>query len=83
MAWTYSDYPSQATDALRLARARLFKTEIINAITADVSADGKSRGNTPLNALLTAVNADIMEYERAVGRGSAGVLRADLRGGTG
>lgn len=70
MAWTYSDYETQATDELRLARARLFKSELINAIGPSVSADGKSRDSGQINTLLNRVDADIRRLEAAVPGGS-------------
>lgn len=42
MAWTYSDWHSQSTDSARLTRLRLYMSELESAITAGVSADGKS-----------------------------------------
>lgn len=63
MAWTNSDYMTKTTPALRLAAARAFHTEIIDKITADVSSDGKSKGNSPYTALLERVSQDIDKLE--------------------
>jgi hypothetical protein len=82
MAWTYSDYPSQTTDALRLARARQFLGELMGSVRADVSADGLSRSSGSLNELIRQVRDDIAAYERRTGAGdSARALLTDLRGG--
>jgi hypothetical protein len=46
MAWTYSDFEDTATyttAAARLARLNLHIGEVQAAVSADVSADGKSR----------------------------------------
>lgn len=67
MAWTNADYMTKETPALRLAAARAFHTEIINQITADVSSDGKSKGNSPLTTLLERVTKDIERLEGQTG----------------
>lgn len=80
MAWTNAGYPSEVTDALRLTKARLFKTELMNAIQADVGDSGKSRSSASLNTLLAEVNRDIATYEARTGDDGSGpaVLVADL-----
>jgi hypothetical protein len=80
MAWTYSGFRSEATDAARLTMARLFAQEISDKITADVSADGKSRASSPLNSLLASTEAYIDKLESSVGRGAPAISVADLRG---
>ena len=52
MATTYHDWSEQATPALRLARLRLYKSEISAMLGApDVSADGKAVDRNALNSL--------------------------------
>ena len=82
MAWTYHDYPTQATLALRLERARLFQSEIMLATTANIAAGGgKSRESDSLVQLLDRILADIAKYEAALGVDGKGlgVTLADLR----
>jgi hypothetical protein len=79
--YTYSAYMSQSTPALRLAMARLFHSEITDQILADLTAGGgKSRTNTPLNALMERVTADIAALERQAGdQGGPRVVYSDVR----
>lgn len=51
MAWTYSNWRSLTTTAARAARLALYIQEVEDKITADIAADGKSRGSHPLVAL--------------------------------
>lgn len=52
MAWTYANYNSQGTTALRLTTLRLHMDEVGAQISAAVTADGKSRNTADLVAYL-------------------------------
>ena len=84
MTWTYSNYMTLATPALRLARARLFHQELTDAITADVAGGGKSKMNSPLTTMLSMVESNIAKLEAQAGEDHAGphIVHADFRGGT-
>lgn len=80
MAWTNAGYWEQSNDTARLSMARAFLTEVNSAITADVSADGKSRSSAGLMQLRESVLRDIALFERRTGQGGRGpgVLNARL-----
>lgn len=86
MAWTYAGYRSEATDLARLTAARLHAQEITNAISADVSADGKSRNSGVLVQLLARVEKYIGDLEIKLGDGPAArppvSMLSDFRTGT-
>lgn len=55
MSWTYSNWRSQTTPAAQLAQLKLHIQEVTDAISADISADGKSRSSGSLTTLLAAL----------------------------
>lgn len=63
MATTYHDFEEQATNALRLARARLYLTELRAMIGPEMSADGKSRSANVINDQIKSVMERIRELE--------------------
>src|SRR5262249_21324845 len=76
MALQYYDYASQATPALRLARARLHLSEIEQMLGApDVSADGKSIDRNALEQKARRLSLEIIPmYEAAAGDVGAPVI---------
>lgn len=52
MAWLYSDYITLSDPAAALARLNSHIQEVSDKITADVSADGKSRSSQTLKDYL-------------------------------
>lgn len=66
MAWTNSGYDSESTVAAKLAMARAYKKEILDAMQdpQSASADGQSMSRFDLQSLLQTVMADIEKYER-------------------
>lgn len=82
MAWTYSNYITQATDTLRQSVLEQHIQEVSDKITADVSGGGKSRQNHPLTEYLRML-LDLWNDLRGInGAGSqtVGALYADFRG---
>ena len=82
MATQYHDFEEQATNALRLARARLYLTELRAQLSAEISADGKSRSTNVLNDQIKQVQARIDQLERLPdvnGGVNGGVSYARLR----
>jgi hypothetical protein len=76
MAYQYADYASQATPALRLARARLHLAELSQQIGPDVSQDGSSRSAGSITSRIVELNAEIQRMERQVnGSGRAARMR--------
>lgn len=68
MAWTYSDYESQPTDAERLKRLRLHKAEVADQIAKDYSVAGRSVQTSHLvNYLSTIVDPRLKELEAREG----------------
>ena len=71
MAWTYSDYRQQGTLNAQIARLDLHIQEVTDAITADVSSDGKSMSS---GNLVTLRDSLTKERERMAGMpGASGV----------
>ena len=58
MAWTYSDWRSQATDTARLSRLRLHMDEVGAKVAAAVSDGGASRSTSDLVAYLDTLRVD-------------------------
>lgn len=68
MAWQYSDYESQATDAERLVRIRLHKQEVIDQIHQDYSVPGRSINTAHLTSLISMViDPRLKELEKREG----------------
>lgn len=72
MAWTYSDWRTYADSnpAAKLARLRLHIQEISDAITADVSKAGASRGSNPLVTTLAMLEKQETKYAALVNQKS-------------
>ena len=71
MAWTYSDYITLGPTSAGLTRLRLHIQEVTDAITADVSSDGKSMSS---GNLVTLRDSLTKERERLAGMpGASGV----------
>ena len=84
MAWTYADYESASTTpAGKLSRLLLHITEVTQALSAQVSADGKSRDPSLLNDHLTRLNARRMELEEQVSTRANGNFGRFRMGGVG
>lgn len=83
VAWTYHDYEEQTSDTARLTRLRLHIGEVSAAMTADVTADGKSRSAGNLRAYLADLQTRRRELERSSGTGASAPAAAlvDFRGG--
>lgn len=75
MAWTYSDWASQATAAAQLARLNLHIGELTDSVGREVDADGKRVSSQAVQALL-----DRMLSERARLEARAGSA-ASINGG--
>jgi hypothetical protein len=68
VAWTYSDYESQSTDAARLSRLRLHKQEITDQIAKDYAVAGRSVQTAHLVSYIsTIVDPRLRELESRVG----------------
>lgn len=84
MAYTYSDWVTLTDASARYTRLCLFIQEIEDLETADIAADGKSRGSSPLSAKLERLYAEKARLEQALGLNlgevPAQVLVGDLRG---
>lgn len=72
MAYTYADYESESTDALRLSRLRLHIAEVSADMGASISADGKSRNTQTLVDYLRMLKDRREDLERATGESSRG-----------
>lgn len=55
MAWTYGDYETQTSDALRLSQLRLHIGEVNAQIHADYAAGGRSYNSAHLTTYLSSV----------------------------
>lgn len=67
MAYTYGDYESQSTDALRLARLRLHIAEVTQKISAATSGDGMSRDPSSLVTYMEQLQTRRRELESVTG----------------
>ena len=72
-SWTYSGFEAQATAALKLAMLQSHIGEVNAAVSADVSADGKSRSSGNLIQYLNLLQKRRMELEREAGVGGKGI----------
>lgn len=78
MAWTYSDYESQATPALKLARLELHIAEVsAGAGGAAVAGDGRSRDPRAITEYLQFLKERRTELRRESG---AKLLHARTQG---
>ena len=71
MAWTYSDYVTYDYGSSRLSRFRLHLQEVMDALTAEVSANGRSKSTETIGEYLTNLqkreDAEIAQCKRAAG----------------
>lgn len=75
MAYTYHDYMSPIyTRAQKIERCQLFIAELTALIGPNISADGRSKDNTPILSLLEKAERDRVTLESDP--------RANRRGGT-
>lgn len=74
MAWTYAAFEEQATDALRLAMARSYLTELRQALQPNVAADGMSRDNTLINTEIAMVTKRIDELRNSPELRTGGIV---------
>lgn len=82
MATIYHDFEEQPTNALRLARARKYLTELRALISPELSADGKSMSVNVINDQIKSITARISELEAmpdANGGVNGGVSLARVR----
>lgn len=80
-AWSYAAFEEEASDTARLSMLRQHISEVRMAISANVSADGKSRDSTNLVQYLAGLNDRRVELEQATGQGGRGaaILYTDSR----
>lgn len=69
MTWTYNDWRRQATPAEQLDRLNLHIEEVSSRLTAELSADGKSKSTTALNDYLARLEERADELEQTAGAG--------------
>lgn len=80
MAWTYADWPSQTTPALRLTRLNLHITEVTQKIGNEIGGDGYSKGSGSLTTYLNGLMARQAELEKRVERtASGGAIQVQMR----
>lgn len=72
MAWSYADWRSQATAALRLARLNLHMAEVAQKIGNERGGDGYSVGSGSLAAYLRQLEDRQAELEKRVERTANG-----------
>lgn len=75
MTWSYADWASQSTDALRLARIRLHIAEVGGSVetrAVGVGADGKSLAREGVTPYLQMLFDERDRLERAASRANAG-----------
>lgn len=71
MAWTYANWPSQSTPALRLTRLNLHIEEVSQKVQQELGADGKSRGSSSVQNYLDTLFAERDKLEKRVERTTA------------
>lgn len=71
MSWTHADFEEQTTPAARLAKLRQHLTEVQTAISADVSASGRSRSSGSLTQYKSMLDARRKELELETGDNAA------------
>jgi len=76
MAWTYSDWVTLTSKSSRLTRLRLHIQEVVDELSASVSADGVSFNPSPLTNYLKMLEAK----ETALQRGGKMAVRSRIKG---
>lgn len=80
MIWTYADWPSQATPALKLARLNLHIAEVAQKIGPELGGDGYTKGSGSLAAYHRELMARQGELEKRVERtASGGAIQVQMR----
>lgn len=74
MAWTYADWPSQSTVALRLTRLRLHMAEVANKIGNEQSGDGYSKGSGSLSQYYQGLVNQAQRMESMPGSSGGGAV---------
>jgi hypothetical protein len=74
MAWTYADWPSQSTPALRLTRLRLHMAEVANEIGKERSGDGYSRGSGSVTQYYAGLQSQLTRLESMPGSNGGGAV---------
>jgi hypothetical protein len=71
MAYTYADWDTQATLALKLSRLRLHMQEVAQLIGQELGADGKNRGSFAVRQYYELLMREKQELEKRVERTTA------------
>lgn len=74
MAWTYSDWATKATVALRLERLNLHIQEVSDRIGNEQSGDGYSKGSGSLATLMQNLLAERRNLEATPGATGTGMF---------
>lgn len=74
MSWTYSDWRSQSTKALRLARLRLHMTEVSDKIDNEVSGHGFTEGSGSVTQYLDKLQVQCDRLEASIGESGNAVM---------
>lgn len=81
MSWAYSDWRSQATPALRLARLNLHLQELTDAVGRELAGDGKSKSENNIARLIELAEKEREKLQERVDRtgASGGVTQIRIR----
>lgn len=79
MAWTYSNWRSQATAADQLASLKLHIQEVADKLSAEVGAHGYSKSTNVLNDYLKRLEDRADTLSAAAGTVNGGVSLATFR----
>lgn len=72
--WTYSDWRSQATAALRLSRLNLHLQELTDAVGREISGDGKSKSENNIARMIEILEKERDTLQTRVDRTGTGVV---------
>lgn len=75
MAWTNSNWRSEATYAAQLAKLDLYIAELSDAVTANVTKGPSSRDSSSINQLIESAKADRPGVAQLAARETRGGLR--------
>lgn len=73
MAWTYSAWRRQGTPRARLDMLNLHLEELSNAVTAEISGDGKSRSSQAIRDMIRDLEKERVGLEAVVGGSGGGI----------
>jgi hypothetical protein len=82
MAWLYSNWRSETTPAAQLAKLNLHLQELSDAVTAEISGDGKSRSSNAIAQMVQRLEEQREKLQRRVGLIGGGVSITSHRGGS-